>query len=238
MMGPASDADGWRLEAPRGTWLFCRDCLIAHRASDADRAPMFGQDGSAQPVDDLQTFLRTHEEHAIGALTRTSDRESRSHPRWDPMIRVTVEATDGESSFVIVSGRNDVGSPRRFVVRPGRLVPIEEIAELDETLLRDAVDDALFPYAAPASLLDGFVDRVRTLIDRTPLDDFMLVDEDRVDPTVELAGLPTSIVEPLRATLVHIFPKMEAARIVTLLERELRDEIPVVRVRRRYAIAD
>jgi hypothetical protein len=238
MIGSASEADGGATEPHRGTWLFCRECLVAHRVSDADRAPAYDADGTAQPVDDLQTFLRAHQEHPIGALTRTSDRESRSHPRWDPMIRVAIEATDGESSFVVVSARHELGSARHSVVRPGRLIPIEEVAVLDEALLRDAVDDALFPYAAPASLLDGFIDRVRTLIERTPLDDFELVDEDRLDPTIELAGLPASIIEPLRAALLQLFPKAEAARIFTLLERELRAEIPVVRVRRRYAIAD
>ncbi|MGH7804556.1 MAG: hypothetical protein ACREQJ_09415, partial [Candidatus Binatia bacterium] len=63
-------------------------------------------------------------------------------------------------------------------------------------------------------------------------------DEDRHDPTVELAGLPPSVIEPLRAALLELFPRVEAARIIGLLERELRGELPVVRVRRRYVVGE
>ena len=232
----ATEVPSAAVEANRGTWLFCRECFLAHRVSDADRAPTYSSDGVSHPVDDLQGFLRAHEGHPIGALARASDRESRSHPRWDPMIRMMIEATDGESPFVIVSERQDVGSPRRYVVRPGRLVVVEESVSVDESLLRDTVDDALFPYAAPASLLDALLERVRTLVERTPIDEFELVDEDRHDPTVELAGLPSAVVDPLGIALQQLFPRAEAARIVGLLELELRAEIPVVRVRRRYVI--
>ena len=227
-----------RCDLDRATWLFCRECLTAHRLSDADQRPIFASDGTATPADDLRGYLRAHDGHPLGALARSSDRESRSHPRWDPMIRITVEATDGETRYVIVSERADVTSPRHYVVRPGRLVAVEERAMLDEALLRDAVDDALFPYAAPESLLDALLERVRVLIERTPIDDFDLVDEDRHDPTIELAGLPPTVVEPLRLALLELFPRAEAARIVGLLERELSCEIPVVRVRRRYVVAD
>ena len=227
-----------RGDLDRATWLFCRECLTAHRLSDADQRPIFANDGTATPADDLRGYLRAHDGHALGALARSSDRESRSHPRWDPMIRVTVEATDGETSYVIVSERTDVMSPRRYVVRPGRLVVVEERAMLDDALLRDAVDDALFPYAAPESLLDALLERVQVLVERTPVDDFDLVDEDRHDPTVELAGLPPSVVDPLRLALLELFPRAEAARIVALLERELSCEIPVVRVRRRYVVGE
>ena len=228
-------ASSSRLDLPPGTFLFCRACRIAHRIDEADRAPLYAVDGASRAVDDRQAFLRAHQDHAIGALTRSSEREIRSRPRWDPMVRTTCEATDGESSWIVVSEREEVGGPRRHWVRPGRLVVAEESVSLDEGLLREAVDDALFPYAAPASLLDEVVARVRAMVERTLPDAYEFVAEDRRDPTVELAGLPTPIVEAFRRLVESALPEGEARRLVDLAERELRADLPIVRVRRRYA---
>lgn len=226
---------GSRLEIVAGAFLFCRACRVAHRVDEADHAPIYAPDGSSRPADDLHAFLRAHQDHEIGVLSRSSEREIRNRPRWDPMMRTTFEATDGVASWIVVSEREEVGAPRRHWVRRGRLVVAEESATLDEDLLREAIDDALYPYAAPASLLDEIVRHLRTLVARTPPDSFELVAEDRRDPTIELAGLPASIVEAFRAIVERAFAEDEAHRLIDLAERELRADLPVVRVRRRYS---
>lgn len=225
-----------RFDLPPGAFLFCRECRVAHRVDDADRAPLYGVDGTSRVADDRQTFLRAHQDHAVGVLTRSSEREARSRPRWDPMMRTTFEATDGDSSWIVVAEREEVGGPRRHWVRPGRLAVAEESVTLDEGLLREAIDDALYPYAAPASLLDEVVARVRTLVERTHPDAYELVGEDRRDPTVDLAGLPPTIVGAFHDLVERSLPEGEARRLIDLAERELSAELPVVRIRRRYTV--
>lgn len=226
-----------RLECPDGGLLFCRSCLVAHRVGDTDRAPLHALDGSVHGMDDRQAFLRAHDDHPIGVLTRSSDAEVRSHPRWDPMVRILFEATDGETSWIVVGERDDLAGPRRYRVRSGRLELAEESVSLDEELLREMIDDALFPYAAPASLLDDFIARVRGLVEKSPIGSFDLVGEDRQDPAVELAGLPDAIIDRLRRAVGQLIPFDEATRLGELFDRELRGEVPVVRVRRRYVVA-
>jgi len=226
-----------RLECPDGALLFCRECRVAHRVGETDRAPIYTPDGAAQAMDDRQAFLRAHDDHSLGVLTRSSDAEVRSHPRWDPMVRVLFEATDGESFWIVVAEREDLAGPRRYRVRPGRLVLAEETVSLDDDLLREMIDAALFPYAAPASLLDTFVERVRELVEKSPIASFDLVGEDRRDPEIELAGLPDAVIALLARALTQLLPVDEARRLTALLDRELRADVPVVRVRRRYVAA-
>lgn len=226
-----------RLECPAGALLFCRVCRVAHRVGESDRATLYSNDGAMQATDDRQAFLRAHEDHSIGVLTRSSDAESRSHPRWDPMVRIAFEASDGESSWIVIGEREDLAGPRRYLVRPGRLVVAEESVSLDEDLLREMIDDALFPYAAPVSFLDGFLSRIRDLVEKSPIASFDLVGEDRRDPNVELAGLPDAVIASLCRLLPQVMPADEARRLTDLFERELRADLPVVRVRRRYVVA-
>lgn len=220
---------------PSGTLLFCRECGVAHKVSDPDRAPFYGDDGESHAMDDERTFLRAHGSHAIGMLTRSGDAEVRSGPRWDPMVRTTFEATDGAATWIVVAEREDVSTPRRYWVRPGHLELAEESVSLDESLLREVVDDALSPYAASESLLESIVARVRDGIEQVPIEAFEVVDEDRHEPDVALAGLPPQAIERLRGVVETLLPIGEARRVTDVAERELRAELPVVRVRRRYA---
>lgn len=223
-------------EETESGFLFCADCGSAHRMSPVDRAPLFALDGSATPTDDFQSFCVLHADHDLRILRRSNDAEIHSHPRWDPMRTVWWEASDGRTSFVVRSERPDVESPRRYGVEPGRLVLEEESAQLDDELLRGVLDDALFPHSAPPTHLDFVIDGCRRELAALPLDALAPVDEDRDDPNVQLACLPAPVVHRVRGLVAEVFRGAEAQRLAEVFERDLRFEIPVVRVVRRYAV--
>ena len=225
-----------RREIIEGTFLYCADCEDVHRVSSLDRAPIYGPNGTPRPMDDLQQFLGSHSDHRLRALRRSSDAEIHSHPRYDPMQSVCWEVSDGEDRFVVSFGREDLESPRRYTIAAGRLVLLSESIEIEADLLREIIDDALYPCAAPPSRVESLLDQCRRRIAALPWEAFELIDEDREDPNVQLACLPDCVVANFAKTVREVFPGPEGERVAEVAERDLRTEIPVVRLTRRYVI--
>jgi hypothetical protein len=219
-----------------GAFLFCADCTAAHRITRADHAAAFLSDGTPSAVDDCQVFLDAHLDHRLQVLCRSSDAEMLSHPRWDPMCRVSWELTDGENDYVVTSGRSDVEGPREYGIRPGHMVLASESVEVDSMALHRAIDEALYPLAAPPRKIEGLIASCRRLVAATPVERFEPFDESREDPNVQLACLPPSIAGALRAELFRAFSGAEAERLVDVFQHDLRNEIPIVRLTRRYRI--
>jgi hypothetical protein len=224
------------LAAFNGGFLYCTDCSSAHRISHSDRSAVYLDNGTATPADDLQRFLDAHLEHRFRLLRRSSDSEMLSHARWDPMCRVAWEASDGESDFVVTFGRTDLGSPRQYAIVPGRLILEYESVALDAEALRRVVDEALYPHAAPATKIDSVVELCQRAVAALPSDRFEPIDEERDDPSVQLACLPPTVVEALLGEVRRRFSATEAERLAQAVGNDLRRDIPLIRVTRRYRI--
>jgi hypothetical protein len=219
-----------------GAFVFCTDCYAVHRVNRSDRAPVYLSDGTPTLVDDCERFLAVHRDHRLQVLSRSSDAEMISHPRWDPMCRVMWDVSDGETDFVVTFGRTDIEAPREYVVTPGRMVLERESVEVDEDALRRTIDEALYPHAAPVHKIDALIQTCRRLVLGTPSDELELLDESRDEPNVQLAGLPRSVAEPLREKVRELFSEEESEGIFAVLDHDLRYDIPVVRLIRRYRI--
>lgn len=220
-----------------GEFLLCKACLAVHRISAADRSPFFGGDGHSEPADDLAEFLLAHAGHPLERLVRFGEAEIRSHARHDPMCRVTWEVQDREGRRYVVSfGRDDVESPRRYSIRPGRLCLVSEYLEIDGDLLRSVLDEALFPNAAPEWKLRRLLEACRCEVARLPLERLEPIEEDREDPAALRACLPEGVAEALAAEAAALFSGPEAERLAAVLHGELRHEIPVVRILRHYTV--
>jgi hypothetical protein len=223
-------------EALIGAFLFCAQCAVAHRITRADQAAVFLPDGTPSAADDYQLFLDAHPEHPLQLLRRTSDAEMLSHPRWDPMCRVSWELTDGENDYVVTFGRSDVNGPREYGISRGRMILDRETVEVDIQALHRVIDEALYPLAAPARKIEALIASCRRLIGATPIERFEPLDESRDDANVQLACLPPSVAGALRAELFRVFSGMEAERLVDIMQHDLRTDIPIVRLTRRYRI--
>jgi hypothetical protein len=219
-----------------GAFVFCTDCHAVHRVTRNDRAPIYLSDGTAVQTDDCERFLAFHRDHRLQVLRRSSDAEMISHPRWDPMCRVTWDVSDGESDFVVTFGRTDIEGPREYVVAPGRMVLERESVDLDEEALHRTIDEALYPHAAPAHKIAALIQTCRRLLLATSSDELELLDESREEPNVQLAGLPLSVAEQLREKVREVFSEEETEGLFSILDHDLRYDIPVVRLIRHYRI--
>jgi hypothetical protein len=221
-----------------GAFLHCDACAAVHRISVGDRAPVYDIEGGASPSDDLRTFLLKHRDHDVRILHRASDVEIHSHARHDPMRRTSFEVTDGTRTFVVTSGRDGVESPRSYALVPGRIVARDETIDLDVALLQRVVDEALYPAAMSRSRLQWLAEACRQAIRRLPWESFDPVDEDRDHPNVLLSCLPEAAATRLAIESKRMFRGAEAQKLSELALGELRFEIPVVRMQRRYEIVE
>ena len=224
------------LQAVEGAFLHCTDCSVVHRVTHSDRALAYLDDGTARAVDDFHRFLSAHLDHRFRLLHRSSDAEMLSHARWDPMCRVAWEATDGEQDFVVTLGRSDLEGPRQYMIFPGRLLLESETVEVDAEVLRHAIDEALYPHAAPFTKIEAFVDVCRRLVASLRTDQLEPVDEVRDDPATQLACLPPSVADALRAEVLERFAGSEGPQVAELFDSDLRRDIPLIRLTRRYRI--
>jgi len=224
------------LAAFNGGFLYCADCSSAHRISQSDRSAIYLDDGTATPADDLRRFLGAHVEHSFRLLRRSSDAEMLSHARWDPMCRVAWEASDGETDYVVTFGRTDLGSPRQYAIVPGRLTLEYERVTLDAGALRRVIDEALYPHAAPTTKIEPVVEFCQRAVAAIPSDRFEPIDEERDDPSVQLACLPPAVLEALLGEVRRRFSAVEAERLLQAVGNDLRRDIPLIRVTRRYRI--
>ncbi|MEA2627080.1 MAG: hypothetical protein QOD06_3125 [Candidatus Binatota bacterium] len=217
-------------------FLACVSCGAAHRLSELDRTPSYDLDGSAHGRDDRQSFRSAHAAHRVRFLRRAGDLEVRSHSRGDPMAQVVWQATDGDRSYLVTCERSDAASPRRYTVRRGRLVRHREAVDLDRDVVIGLLDDALYPYSAPAGKLALLVEAWWRRTEEISMDRFDPIGEDRRDPAVQLACVPPCLVEAYHQEVRRLFEGVEALRVIDLVDGELRQDIPIVRLERRYSI--
>ena len=224
------------LERFEGAFLCCTDCNEVHRVAHTDRSSVYLPDGTPTAVDDFQKFCTVHSDHRFRLLHRANEAEMMSHARWDPMCRIAWEVTDGENDYVVTFGRSDLDRVREYVVSPGHLRLESETIVVDAEVFHRLVDEALFPHAAPESKIEGLLDQCRRLVAAFPSERLEPIDELRDDPNVQLACLPDSVAQELRAEALQLFSADEGHRLIDVIDNDLRRYIPVVRVARRYRI--
>lgn len=219
-----------------GAFLFCADCTAVHRITRSDRAPIYLADGSQTAADDMNAFLYLHGKHRLQLLRRSSDAEVISHPRWDPMCRVAWEVSDGETYFVVSFGRSGIETPREYSIAPGRIRVEGQSVEVDADALHRVIDEALYPHASPTQKIRALVDACRRLVSTAPFEMIEPLEEARDDPRVELACLPDSIAASLAAEVRRLFRDGEAELVLEAVGKDLRRDIPVLRITRQYRI--
>ncbi len=224
------------LEDFDGAFLQCTDCQAVHRIMQADRALLYTKDGAEVQVDDMRRFLGAHRDHRFQVLRRSSDAETLSHARWDPMCRVVWEVSDGETDYVVSFGRTEVESPREYTIVPGRMRVVKETIEIDGDVLARVIDEALFPFVAPESKVAGVVQRCRDLVAGCAADELDPIDELREDPNVQLACLPARVAGELRRDLEQTFADSRTRDGFDAIADDLQVQIPIVRLARRYRI--
>jgi len=204
-------------------FLLCRRCGVLHPL-----LPTLADEDAA----DLAGFRADHEAHALEQARRVPDSALFDGPAWDPMSARWMKVTAGADIIVVRSWRRSVDEPRRHEVSP-RVPTTTDCVDVDERLLRDALDHHLYPQSLRPAKTERFVAAVRELLaDLDPAE----VEPSFDDVTVanaSLGDLPEATCQALLKRCAGIFDDWELERLRSFIaEHRFADGALAVRVRR------
>ena len=206
------------------SFLLCRRCGVLHPV------PVHPIDDDA--AEDLALFLAEHKAHVLEDAQRVADSALFDGPTWDPMSTRWFRVAAGADLLVVRSWRTSVDEPRRHELTSAPPQAAGCI-EVDEPLLRRALDRHFYPHAVRPAKLERFVHTVNELIAD--------LDPGEVETTFDDVALPNSSIGPFPADLCNtlisrcapIFDAWELDRVRSFIaDHRLEDGALAVRVRR------
>ena len=205
--------------------LLCRYCGVLH--------PLPGRsDADADLVNDLLTFRAVHESHGLLAAERLPDSALFDGPTWDPMSARWFRVAAAGEVLLVRSWRTSIDEPLRLTVTAAP-PPATECIDVDEGLLRRALDRHFYPQIIRPVQVERFVDAVRTVIAALDPREVDTSFDDASLPNASLGPFPTALCEPLLARCAPFLDAWELERVRTFIaEHRLEDGALAVRVRR------
>jgi len=178
--------------------LLCRECGVLYPIPAEQPEP------DSEAVVDLETFRTDHREHTLERAFRLSEPVLHDRPAWDPMARSWFRVSVGESAFFVCSSRTSIDEPRRHEIchRPPSFLLRGEV---DETMLRRALDRHFFPNRLETEKLNSFIAEVRS---RFAAVDAADVETSYDDPELANAAIgpcPNPVAQDLRKIASHTF---------------------------------
>lgn len=168
--------------------LLCRDCGVLHPLPPAHHNP------AEEELEDLESFRSDHRDHTLERAQRLPDPALHDRPPWDPMARVWFRVAVGEHAIFVCSSRTSIHEPRHHEVCPAP--PAFSLrTEVDESLLRRALEQHFFPNPVPHEQLNAFVAAARRL--------FAAADAQSIETSYDDPQLPNAEIGPCPADLRH-----------------------------------
>jgi hypothetical protein len=211
--------------------LACHDCNVV--------LPVL-PDGGDLPIDDdrpeaYAAFASDHRAHRTALLRRNGEDCISDHPLWDPMARITFEATDGAQSYIVTAVRVSIEEPRVYHFMRGALQVQGAEVDIDYGDLRRALDLEFYPFALRPTKVERFLSLVHEVLSR--------IDPNRLepsfdfadDPAVSIAVMPEERYQELLARCAEIFDPSELPLVHRFLE-DNRDADGLLALRLRRSI--
>jgi hypothetical protein len=139
----------------------------------------------------------------------------------------------GADLFLVHSWRTSIDEPRRYELECGAMPADEPFVDVDESLLRRALDRHFFPHALRPAKLEAFVGAVRELIERLDAAEVDVSFDDVTLPNASIGPFPAALCETLLARCTGAFDAWELDRLrLFVSEHRQEDGALAVRVRR------
>jgi hypothetical protein len=181
--------------------LLCHDCGVLH--------PLPGAQPSAGPADaedrdDLESFRSEHRDHHLERAFRLPDPILHDRPAWDPMARTWFRVAVGEHSMFVCSSRTSIDEPRHHVLCTAP--PAFSLrAEVDQGMLRRALERHFFPNRLSVERLNAFVAAARKLYAAVEAACVETSFDDTEHANAEIGPCPLDVQQQLRIAAEAIF---------------------------------
>ncbi len=218
-------------ETSQGALLFCRQCGELYPL--ATTRPVLEPD--EEEILDLQSFQTAHREHRVEQAIRLPEPALHDRPAWDPMARRWYRVGVGEHAFVVCSSRTSIEEPRqhRICDEPPAL---SIHTEVDEPMLRRALDQHWFPHRVSSQKIDAFIESVRHAFAAIDGDDVEISYDDPAFANAEMGACPPKLCENVRLSAAEIFAEESERRHIDEFINANVDEYGALAVRVRREI--
>lgn len=205
--------------------LLCRQCGVLHPVPARPNA-------DDDLVHDLLAFRAVHAAHGLAEAQRLPDSALFDGPTWDPMSTRWFRIAVGADVLLVRSWRTSIDEPRYYAVTAAP-PPTAECIEVDEALLRRALDRHFYPHTIRPLKVERFVDAVRELIALLDPAAVETTFDDATFPNASLGPFPAAYCEALLARCTPFLDAWELERVRTFIAaHRLEDGALAVRVRR------
>lgn len=214
----------------------CHTCGVLHPLVQC----CHGEAGSpeADALESYGEFIAKHRDHRRAEFHRDGSESSADRPLWDPLAAITFAVSDGERSYVVVSGRTSVDEPRTYRFMCGSVIAPAPDISADADALRRGLDFDFYPNALRPTKIDRLLAALDEVVSRIDADELPIAYDTAEDPDVSIAAMPEEPYIELVARCVDIFDEWELARVVRFLHTNRgADGLLALRVRRHQSIA-
>ena len=217
---------------PRGAFLLCRRChVLTQLAPSAPWAP------SDDDLAELSAFRAEHEAHGLEAAYRVNELARTDRPAWDPMATRWFAVDAGGDLLLVRSERAAFDEPRLYLLAEDGGPATSSRVDVDEPLLRRALDRHFYPHVIRPAQLDAFIITVRDLL--APVDPAQ-IDIAFDDPTLPDAGIgafPVTLAEHLAERCATLFDPIALERARSFIrDHRAEDGALAVRVHRTLVV--
>lgn len=213
-------------------FLLCRACGAAIALLDLGRWPDEEDDTAAETA----AFRAAHAAHGVELATRLDDRALVDAPVWDPMATRWFHVAAGSDRLTVRSWRTGIDEPRRYELTGAGPPPATTHVEVDEALLRRALDRHFYPHVIRAAQVDTFVAAVRELLAPLEPESVAIAFDDPRLPDAGIGPLPAPLVAALLLRCERQFEGFELERARSFVRDHAREDGALaVRVRREVA---
>lgn len=218
----------------RDRYLFCRCCAVLTPT---------GAPGGWRPVaeagDDevVAGFRAAHAGHEVLEAERLDERPCTDRPPAEPMATRWFRVCAAGTVYAVRSWRPALDEPRRYVLEPAGLPDLAVCVDVDEPLLRRALDRHFFPQVLRAAQIEGVLDAVRALLAPLDPDRVETSFDDATRPDTAVGPLPAALHAPLVTRCAPLFDAGERERLLAFIRAHAgADGALALRVQRTLAI--
>lgn len=188
-------------EPRRDAFLLCRACAAVLPLAALAAWPDADEEAAAE----LAAFQAAHAAHGLEVAERLDEPSRIDRPPWDPLATRWYRVRVAGDVLVVRSGRSHADEPRRYDVVPGDLPPVSTWIDVDEPLLRRALDRHFYPQVIRPAQLDAFVSTVRELLAPVDPADIDIAFDDPTLPDAAIGPFPPGLAEHLIERCANLF---------------------------------
>lgn len=212
----------------RRDYLLCRRCGILYALNPSAPWPATEEDAA-----DLARFRAAHDDHGLETAVRLDQPAHTDRPAWDPLATRWFDVAVGGELLTVRSVRADLDEPRQYQVAGDGPPRASSWIDVDEPLLRRALDRHFYPHVIRSTEIDAFVATVRDLL--APLDpaEIDIAFDDPALPDAGIGAFPPPLAAQLVARCAELFDAVAFERARSFVrDHRAEDGALAVRVHR------